>query len=89
MENSGKFEILGFFAGLLTTFSFIPQIISIWRMAPEPVEDISLLTYVIFNIGIAGWLIYGIKIKKIPVIVWNAVALFLTASIIGYKIIYG
>jgi MtN3 and saliva related transmembrane protein len=45
--------------------------------------------YIIFMIGIVGWLIYGIKIKKTPIIVWNAITFVLAFSVIGYKIIYG
>ncbi|MBI5306600.1 SemiSWEET transporter [Candidatus Wolfebacteria bacterium] len=82
-------ENLGLFSGALTTFAFIPQIVSIWSKMPKPAEDVSFSMYIIFIIGIIGWLIYGIKIKKAPIIIWNAITFVLAVSIIGYKIIYG
>lgn len=82
-------ELLGFLSGGATTIAFLPQIFSTWSNRPKPATDISLLMYIIFEIGIIGWLIYGIKIKKAPIIVWDSITLISSASIIAYKIMFG
>lgn len=82
-------EILGLFSGTCTTSSFVPQVISLWRHAPKPASDIPVLMYIVLNIGVLGWLIYGLLTKSRPVWIANAVTLVLAVSILVYKCIYG
>ncbi len=77
-------EIIGVLAGVLTTGSFIPQAIKIWKT--KDVEAISLQMYVIFTIGMCLWLTYGILIEKFAVIAANCVGLVLCAFVIVGKI---
>ena len=81
-----KATIIGLVAGTLTTLSFIPQLIKIVRS--KSTHDISLVMYIVFSTGILLWLIYGLLISDIPVIVANAVALFITITILSLKIRY-
>lgn len=81
-----KATIIGLVAGTLTTLSFIPQLIKIVRS--KSTHDISLVMYVVFSTGILLWLIYGLMIGDVPVIVANAVALFITIAILSLKIRY-
>mgnify|MGYP001767977519 CR=1 FL=1 len=78
---------LGILAGLLTTTSFIPQIIKILRTGHA--RDISLYMYVILTTGIGLWLIYGILIEEAPIILANSVGFVLCSYIIAMKIYYG
>jgi MtN3 and saliva related transmembrane protein len=80
---------VGFFAGLFATASFVPQIILVWDMRPEPATAISLPMYVVFCIGVSLWLTYGVLFKSWPIIFWNAVTLLLSLTILIYKLIYG
>jgi MtN3 and saliva related transmembrane protein len=82
-------EILGLAAGALVTGAYIPGVIAIWKLRPEPAVAISLPMYIALSIGVLGWLIYGIEIGSLSVIIANAVGLPLTASILTYKILYG
>jgi len=82
-------EILGFIAGALTTFAFIPGVILIWSMKPTPAIAISLLMYSSFCLGVLCWFIFGIMIKSRPVIFWNFVTLCLASTILVYKYMYG
>jgi MtN3 and saliva related transmembrane protein len=84
-----KREALGLFAGALTTGSFIPQVVKLWRMAPKAAPDVSVLMYVIIVIGVALWIGYGIWIKSLAATMSNIVTLVLTASILLYKLLYG
>ncbi|MGB5106969.1 MAG: SemiSWEET transporter [Candidatus Zixiibacteriota bacterium] len=78
--------ILGLFAGACTTFSFVPQLIKILRS--RSTSDISLWMYIVFSSGILMWLIYGLLIADLPIIIANAVALFITITILSLKIKY-
>ena len=80
-------EILGVIAGVCTTTAFIPQIIKI--MKTKHVKDISLYMYIIFTIGVALWLTYGILLGKFSVILANSVSLVLSIYVMVARIIYG
>ncbi|MCI4434570.1 MAG: SemiSWEET transporter [Thermoplasmata archaeon] len=77
-------EIIGFIAGILTTSSFLPQLIKIYTH--KSARDISLFMYIIISTGIFLWLIYGIEIKSMPIIGANGVSLALTLLILVGKL---
>ncbi|MBI2592641.1 MAG: SemiSWEET transporter [Candidatus Colwellbacteria bacterium] len=79
--------ILGFVAGILTTTSFLPQVIKSWKT--EETKDISLPMYIIFTTGAFLWLIYGILLNQPPIYVANGVTLILVSSILILKIKHG
>lgn len=78
--------ILGICAGILTTGSFIPQVIKIYRT--RETKDISLAMFIILSLGIALWLIYGFYINSLPVIIANSVTLALSFVVVGFKVRY-
>lgn len=78
--------ILGIIAGTLTTVSFIPQVLKIYRR--KDAKDLSLATFCIFSCGVFFWLAYGIMIKEWPVILANSITLVLISLIIAMKIRY-
>jgi MtN3 and saliva related transmembrane protein len=78
---------LGYIAGALTTFSFIPQLIRIFKT--KSAHDISLIFNTMFLTGILLWLAYGIMIKETPIIIWNAMAAALSCTLLYAKIRYG
>lgn len=82
-------EILGLASGVITTLSFVPQVVTVWRRRPEPAIAVSLKMYLFISIGLTGWLTYGILIASIPVMIANALTLVLSLSILGYKLLYG
>ncbi|MDD5091670.1 MAG: SemiSWEET transporter [Candidatus Wallbacteria bacterium] len=82
-----KATLLGFIAGTLTTFSFLPQAVHTFKT--RSAKDISLLTYSIFCIGIFLWLIYGLMIGSLPVTITNGITLVLALMILVMKIRFG
>ena len=78
--------LLGLAAGALTSLSFLPQLIKIYRT--RSTGDISLAMYVVITTGFVLWLWYGIAINSIPVIVANAVTLLIAGAIMVLKIRY-
>lgn len=80
-------DILGFVAGFLTTLAFLPQVIKVIKT--KKTEDISLVMYIIFTVGVALWLVYGIMLLSLPIIIANSLTLALASIILVMKIIYG
>jgi MtN3 and saliva related transmembrane protein len=77
---------LGLLAGLLTTIAFVPQVLRVWRT--RSTNDISLGMFVLFTVGVALWLVYGLLVDALPVVVANGVTLVLSATILGFKLRY-
>ncbi len=79
-------DALGFAAGSLTTVSFLPQVVKIWRT--KSADDLSLGMFALFGSGVLLWLFYGIATVAVPVIVANAVTLALALTVILLKLRY-
>ena len=75
---------IGFIAAILTTVSFVPQVLKVWRT--RSAKDISLGMYSLFTLGIAAWLVYGVLIDSWPVILANLVTLMLAGSVLVMKL---
>lgn len=80
-------EWVGFLAAALTTFSFIPQAIRTIRT--KETHGISLGMYVMFTVGVAFWLAYGLMLMSWPMILSNVVTLALSSTVLALKIRYG
>jgi MtN3 and saliva related transmembrane protein len=80
-------EWLGYTAAVLTSASFIPQ--AVMTIRTRDTRGISRGMYVIFTIGVAFWLAYGIAIESPPMILANTVTLALAATILALKLRYG
>jgi len=78
--------ITGLLAGTLTTISFLPQVIRVWKT--HSTKDLSLVMFLLFAAGVLMWFIYGLMIHQLPVIIPNAVTLVLALIILGFKIVY-
>ena len=79
-------EAIGYLAAILTTASFVPQALRIWRT--RDARAISLGMYFVFSTGVALWLAYGILVGSWPVLLANLVTLFFALSILYMKIRY-
>ena len=78
-------ETLGYLAALLTTASFVPQVVHTLRT--RDVAGISVGMYSVFTVGVALWLAYGVMLRAWPVIVANLVTLVLATWILGLKLV--
>jgi len=78
---------IGSAAAALTTTSFIPQTVKIFRT--RHTTDISLGMYALFTLGVTLWLAYGIQLSSWPIIVANAVTLLLAGAVLVMKIKFG
>lgn len=76
--------ILGYFAGFLTTVSFLPQVVKTWKS--RSASDLSLGMFSVFSVGVMCWLVYGLLLQETPMIFWNAVTLVLALAIMVMKL---
>ncbi len=82
-----KLEILiGLMGGALTTISFLPQVIKVWKT--HSTKDLSLIMFLLFSLGVLLWLIYGLILMDWPIIISNLVTLLLALTILVHKVRY-
>ena len=84
--NSLNIEFFGYFAAILTTTAFLPQLIKTWKT--KKAEDVSLGTLIMFICGVGAWIIYGYKISSLPILMANIITLILNLFILISKIYY-
>jgi len=77
---------VGYAAGALTTLSFLPQVIKVYRT--KSADDLSLGMFVAFCIGVFLWMLYGIMLGSWPIIVTNFATLLLSGAILFLKLRY-
>jgi MtN3 and saliva related transmembrane protein len=80
-------NLIGYIAASLTTIAFIPQAWLTFRA--RRAHGVSGTTYLIFSVGVALWLLYGILLSAWPVILANAITLVLALFILSMKLRYG
>ena len=79
-------EAVGYFAAVLTTAAFVPQVWHTFRT--RDVAGISLGMYTVFAVGVALWLVYGLLRNSWPIVLANSVTLALALAILAMKIRY-
>ena len=80
-------EWLGYAAAALTSAAFIPQ--AVMTIRTRDTRGISRGMYIIFTVGVACWLAYGIALDSGPMIVANIVTLALASTILVLKLRFG
>ena len=84
---SMNIEFFGYFAAILTTAAFLPQLIK--TLKTKKADDVSLLTLIMFLCGVVSWIIYGYAISSFPILMANIITLMLNFFILISKIYYG
>ena len=79
-------EFFGYFAAILTTLAFLPQLIK--TLKTRKAEDVSLITLVMFLTGVLSWIIYGYKISSTPILIANIITFILNFLILTFKITF-
>jgi MtN3 and saliva related transmembrane protein len=72
-------EFTGYFAAILTTLSFLPQVFKTWRTGSA--GDFSWTWISGFGAGLALWLVYGVAQQSLPLVGANAITLSLVLAI--------
>ena len=79
-------QFFGYFAAILTTLAFLPQLIK--TLKTKKAEDVSLITLIMFLTGVLSWIIYGYKISSTPILAANIITFILNLLILIFKIIF-
>jgi MtN3 and saliva related transmembrane protein len=74
--------IIGVFAGIGTTISFIPQVIKIYKT--RNTTDISPIMFCIHTTGVVAWVVYGIFEQNYVIIVFNSITCLLCVNILYF-----
>jgi MtN3 and saliva related transmembrane protein len=82
-----NYEILGFVAGIFTTFSLVPQLWRVLRL--KSATEISPAFTVCMAFGNLLWLVYGVLSHLPPVMLWNVLSLLLASGLVIAKMRYG
>lgn len=77
-------QLVGLVAGTLTTAAFFPQVLKTWKS--RSAKDLSLGMFLLFCLGVALWLVYGLMVKDVPVIAANLITLMLAATLLVFKL---
>ncbi|OYY48892.1 MAG: hypothetical protein B7X98_00960 [Methylophilaceae bacterium 17-43-7] len=75
---------IGGLAAILTTVSFVPQVIQSYRT--RDLSGVSLTMYSIFTTGIGLWLVYGVFKQDWPLILANSITFCLAGTMLFLKI---
>lgn len=67
------FELIGYFAGICTAISFVPQAVKTFKT--RDIRGLSLGMYTIFNMGIMSWVIYGFYMHSYQMMIFNLICL--------------
>ena len=79
-------EFFGYFAAILTTLAFLPQLIK--TLKTKKAEDVSLITLIMFLTGVLSWIIYGYRIASTPILLANLITFVLNMLILIFKITF-
>ncbi len=84
--NTLNIDFFGYFAAILTTAAFLPQLIK--TLKTKKAEDVSLITLIMFISGVGFWIIYGYEISSSPILIANIITFLLNSFILISKIYY-
>ena len=78
--------LLGLVAASLTTVSFVPQVLKIWKT--KSAGDLSFAMFGTFCVGVVLWLVYGLMLQNLPIILSNLVTLTLCVTALSLMFRY-
>ena len=76
-------EMIGIFAGILTTCAFFPQVTK--TVKSKSTDDLSWAWLVMMIGGVFLWLVYGYYISSISLIFSNAITFISVSMLCGIK----
>jgi MtN3 and saliva related transmembrane protein len=79
-------EMLGLAAGTITSITFLPQVIQIWKT--KSVKDLSMPMLLLLILGVSMWLTYGILVWDAAIIYTNSMVLTMSLVMMFFKLKY-
>jgi MtN3 and saliva related transmembrane protein len=87
VNRAQLFNFIGYVAASLTTFCFLPQLVHTFKT--KSVKDLHVGALILFDLGLAFWLAYGIYLHSWPMILANTVTLGFQLALLRLKFRYG
>ena len=79
-------QILGLLAGTITSITFLPQVIHIWKT--KSAKDLSLMMLLLLILGVLLWLTYGLLVMDAAIIYTNSMVLAMSFILLFFKLKY-
>ena len=79
-------QILGLLAGTITSITFLPQVIKVWKS--RSAKDLSLLMLVLLMIGVSLWLVYGLVMADAAIVYTNSMVSAMSLILLFFKLRY-
>ena len=76
-------KMLGLAAGTITSVTFLPQVLRIYKT--KSAKDISSAMLGMLIVGVSMWLAYGIAVNDIAIMYTNGMVLFLSLVMLYFK----
>jgi len=76
-------EAVGFWAGILTTIGFAPQVLRSWRTGGK---ELSWMMLALFGSGVGLWFLYGFLRMSAPLMVANGLTGLQVLCLIAVKV---
>ena len=82
--NMSSIQILGLIAGTITSITFLPQVIKIWKT--KSAKDLSLMMLLLLMLGVILWLAYGLLVMDAAIIYTNSMVLTMSLIMLYFKL---
>jgi MtN3 and saliva related transmembrane protein len=79
-------NILGYSAGVVTTLTFLPQVVKTWKV--KSAQDVSLWMFIIAATNEVMWVGYGLLKDDWVIILTNVIVLLMSFTMIYLKFRY-
>ncbi|MBP6023649.1 SemiSWEET transporter [Ferruginibacter sp.] len=77
-------QILGLAAGTITSITFLPQVIQIWKT--KSAKDLSMPMLLLLILGVSMWLTYGLIVMDAAIIYTNSMVLTMSFIMVYFKL---
>lgn len=86
LSNMQLAQVIGLVAGTITSITFIPQVIRIWKT--RSAKDLSMVMMLLLILGTSLWFSYGLMIRDAAIIYTNSMVLVMSLVMMYFKVRY-
>ena len=79
-------NIVGAAGGIVSSITFLPQVIKIWKT--KSAKDLSTATLMFLILNVSLWLLYGILTNLYPIIITNGIVLSMVFIMVYFKLTF-
>ena len=79
-------NLVGAAGGIVSSVTFLPQVIKIWKT--KSAKDLSMGTLLFLILNVSLWLLYGILTNLYPIIITNGIVLSMVFIMVYFKLTF-